>query len=448
MTKHVAVEGLGACPISISEELRFTEAEFLKSLASGVNRFHESDAYAQATGTFLNNLTRFQLWQKTFFPFMPQMDVSAYNRMIDDMEWNYVEARRRYFDQLDLMQGKPAKSADYWETWRRVRTTPGLIAQSKKELVWKKGIIELYRYTPPEGAAPLKRIPLLLVFAVMNTPWVLDLYPGHSFVEYMSKMGYDVYLVNWGCPTRAEKNWNFSTYALVHLPQIVAKVKALSGSEEFSMLGWCLGAIISTIYAAMRPGEGLRNFIPLTAPLDFPEGIEFGTWLKYIDVPQLLAANDGLMPEEYIKAGSQHLKLVENDIGNKEALSDHLEDPRFVAMWSAMNAWLGMNVPMPGGFYLELVEKLYLSNQLTAGKFQTTEGLVKLGNVRANLLALVAESDHITPPPQTLNAIPLFGSKDKTVLRKKGGHVGVMAGRAAEVDVWPGIDAWLSIRSM
>jgi len=27
------------------------------------------------------------------------------------------------------------------------------------------------------------------------------------------------------------------------------------------MLGWCLGALISTLYAALRPDDGLKNLI-------------------------------------------------------------------------------------------------------------------------------------------------------------------------------------------
>ena len=37
------------------------------------------------------------------------------------------------------------------------------------------------------------------------------------------------------------------------------------------MLGWCLGALISTLYAALRPDDGLKNLILLTAPLDFTD---------------------------------------------------------------------------------------------------------------------------------------------------------------------------------
>ena len=105
----------------------------------------------------------------------------------------------------------------------------------------------------------------------MNRPHVLDLRPGHSFVEYMLKHGYDIYLLDWGAPGPEDRNLKFDDYTLEYLPRAVRKVRAVSGAEEFSMLGWCRGALISTLYAALRPEDGLKNLILLTAPLDFAD---------------------------------------------------------------------------------------------------------------------------------------------------------------------------------
>ena len=68
--------------------------------------------------------------------------------------------------------------------FNRLMTTKATIAQTPKELVWTLNKARLYRYIPvvPAEATP---VPLLLVFALMNRPTILDLRPGHSFVEYM-----------------------------------------------------------------------------------------------------------------------------------------------------------------------------------------------------------------------------------------------------------------------
>ena len=160
-------------------------------------------------------------------------------------------------------------AADRLKTLTKVMTTKAAIAQSPKKLVWTLNKAKLYRYIPVVPREKRHPIPLLLVFALMNRPYILDLRPGHSFVEYMVNKGYDLYLLDWGAPGPEDKNLKFDDYTLEYMPRAIRKMKAISGAEEFSLLGWCIGAILTTIYAALRGDEGLRNLILLTAPLDF-----------------------------------------------------------------------------------------------------------------------------------------------------------------------------------
>jgi polyhydroxyalkanoate synthase len=72
---------------------------------------------------------------------------------------------------------------------------------------------------------------------------------------------------------------------------------------------------------------------------------------------------------------------------------------------------------------------------------------VDLSRLRANLLTVIAEADHITPPCQSETVLAKVGSKDKTAMRIPGGHIGIMAGSGASKRTWPQIDGWLSQRS-
>jgi len=76
--------------------------------------------------------------------------------------------------------------------------TKAEIAQTPKELIWTLNKAKLFRYVPVVPAEKRHPVPLFLVFALMNRPYILDLRPGHSFVEYMTQQGYDVYLLDWG----------------------------------------------------------------------------------------------------------------------------------------------------------------------------------------------------------------------------------------------------------
>jgi polyhydroxyalkanoate synthase len=284
----------------------------------------------------------------------------------------------------------------------------------------------------------------------MNRPSILDLRPGHSFVEFMVSQGYDVYLLDWGVPGLEDKQMKLDDYAIEYLPRAIRKVKAMAGVEEFSLLGWCIGALLTTIYAALRSDEGLRNLLLLTAPLDFSnrEGLTFARWTdeRYFDVEKVLAAF-GNMPGEMIDYGAKALKPVENYIGNYCKLWDNLDDPRVVESWQAMNTWVTDNVPLAGGAYRQLIVELYRKNRLMKNELMVRGERVDLGKIRANLLTVIAEADHITPPCQSESIMAKVGSQDKELYRIPGGHIGIMAGSAAPRTTWPHIERWLSARS-
>src|SRR5262249_10188222 len=108
-------------------------------------------------------------------------------------------------------------------TFNRLVTTNAKIAQTPKEVVWTLNKAKLYRYPPVVPPEKRRKLPLLMVFAIMNRPHVLDLRPGHSFVEYMLQRGYDLYLLDWGAPGPEDRNLQFDDYTLEYLPRAIRK---------------------------------------------------------------------------------------------------------------------------------------------------------------------------------------------------------------------------------
>jgi polyhydroxyalkanoate synthase len=340
--------------------------------------------------------------------------------------------------------------AENAKTFNRLMTTKAKIAQTPKETIWTLNKAKLYHYIPQVPAEKRHKIPLLLVFAIMNRPYVLDLRPGHSFVEYMLKRGYDVYLLDWGAPGPEDKNLKFDDYALEYLPRAIRKLKSFAGVSEFSMLGWCLGALISTLYASLRPDDGLKNLILLTAPLDFSnkQAGGFNRWTsdEAFDVDKIIDTF-GNMPGQMIDYGAKALKPVENYIGNYVNLWDNIDNPKVVDSWHAMNTWVTDNIDMAGATYRQLVNDFYKEDQLMQGTLRIRGEQVDIHNLRANLLNVIAEKDHITPPCQSEAVMDRVSSTDKELFRVRGGHIGIMAGSGAEKLAWPHIDGWLGKRS-
>jgi polyhydroxyalkanoate synthase len=332
----------------------------------------------------------------------------------------------------------------------RVSTSHARVAQTPKQVIWTLNKARLYRYIPVVPAEQRHKVPLLLVFALMNRPYILDLRPGNSFVEYMVKQGYDVYLLDWGAPGPEDKGLKFDDYVLDYLTRAIRKLKAVSRSDELSVLGWCIGAILTTIYAALRPDDGLKNLLLLTAPLDFTDKTAGGfvRWVndQYFDPDKIIDAF-GNMPGELIDYGAKALKPVENYIGSYLTLWDNLDNPRIVESWHAMNTWVTDLIPMAGATYKQLIQELYRENRLIEGRMIIRGERVDLSRIRANLLNVIALTDHISPPCQSESIMTKVSSKDQLLLKVKGGHIGMMAGSGAQKFTWPHIDSWLAARS-
>jgi polyhydroxyalkanoate synthase len=335
-------------------------------------------------------------------------------------------------------------------TLLRVSTSRATVAQTPKQVIWTLNKAKLYRYIPVVPPEQRHKVPLLLVFALMNRPYILDLRPGNSFIEYMVTHGYDVYLLDWGAPGPEDKGLTFDDYALEYLPRAIRKIKAVSGSEQFSLLGWCIGAILTTIYAALRPDDGLKNLILLTAPLDFSDKTA-GGFVRWVNDqsfdPDKIIEAFGNVPGEMIDYGAKALKPVENYIGSYLTLWDNLDNPRIVEAWHAMNTWVTDLIPMAGATYRQLIKELYQENRLMEGKLRIRGERVDVSRIRANLLNVIALADHISPPCQSESIMTKVSSQDQRVLKVKGGHIGMMAGSGALKYTWPHIDEWLAARS-
>jgi polyhydroxyalkanoate synthase len=112
-----------------------------------------------------------------------------------------------------------------------------------------------------------------------------------------------------------------------------------------------------------------------------------------------------------------------------------------------MNTWVTDLIPVNRTTYRQLIKEFYQENRLTEGTLIIRGERVDLSRIRASLLVVIAESDHISPPCQSESIMTKVGSQDQLLLKVKGGHIGMMAGRGALKRTWPQIDAWLAARS-
>jgi poly[(R)-3-hydroxyalkanoate] polymerase subunit PhaC len=324
------------------------------------------------------------------------------------------------------------------------------VGRTPAEVVWTLNKAKLYHYLPTRPESERYPIPVLLVYALINKPFIFDFGPGRSFVEYMVGEGFDVYLLDWGAPGPEDRSTTFDDYATQYLARAVRKVLRTSGAAEISMLGYCLGANIALIYAALHPEVPLRNLILLTIPADFsasPEG-SMAMWLEKerLDVDKMLATWDNV-PGELIRFWAKMLKPAENFVGSYVNLYKYLDNKAFVEAWQAINRWIEDVIPFAGAAMRQFVIDYVRNNELVTGKHYVDGRLVDLSKVRAALLSVCAQYDHLVSRAQGESIMELVSSTDKEFRVLPSTHVGLMANINARQTYWPGIAEWLAARS-
>src|SRR5690554_7842668 len=85
------------------------------------------------------------------------------------------------------------------------------------------------------------RTPVVIIPPLAVNMLIYDLFPQRSLVRFLRAKGFEVYLIDWGVPTRAHNHYNLHTYVAELLPASLARVREHSGEQELSLHGWSLG---------------------------------------------------------------------------------------------------------------------------------------------------------------------------------------------------------------
>ncbi|MCX5780959.1 MAG: alpha/beta fold hydrolase [Firmicutes bacterium] len=316
-----------------------------------------------------------------------------------------------------------------------------------KETVWRKNKAQLYRYSSGKETSHL--VPVLFLYALINKAYILDLSPGMSMIEKLVEDGFDVYLLEWGDFEWEDRNLTLTDFIYKYIARAVEKVCQYSHSEELSIVGYCMGGTMASMYAALFPKPTIRNLVLLAAPITFDQPGTETKWLNSNfgqDVDRIVDTFQ-LVPKEFIDVGLKMLKPVNNFVGTYSRLWKMVEEGGDVNSWKVLNKWVDDNVNFPGGAYRQWIKDLYQGNKLIKGEFKLGGNAVDLNRIKANLLALAGVNDHIVRPPQTKAAMEAMSSVDKEYYEFPIGHGGLVFGNVAKKKVYPLLSDWLAARS-
>ena len=287
--------------------------------------------------------------------------------------------------------------------------------------------------------------PLLVVYALIKRPYILDLQSGSSLVETLVHNGFEVYLIDWLPPAQADTWRGFDAYVNQDLRNSVQTVQAHSGTKEISLLGYCFGGLLGTLYAALFP-DTIKNLIALTTPYDMhKQDIALARLLAQID-PELIVKVYGNCPAWMMKLNFTSMSPVHHFLNKHVSLYRNKERAGFAETFVLFERWMNSDVPLAGQVFRELAGEICQRNLLAHGQFNVGGQRVNLKNIRCPVLNIVGEHDDVVHPQASLPLAAATASDDTHTLLFPAGHLGVIVSSSAHKKLWPQAIAWLKER--
>ncbi len=322
------------------------------------------------------------------------------------------------------------------------------VGTAPKEAVYRDGKLILYRHIPVKPEAELFPIPVLISYALVNRPAVADLQENRSLIRNLVKLGLDVYLIDWGYPSRADRWLSLDDYVNGFIDGCVDFIRESRGLDQINLLGICQGGTMSLCYTALHP-EKIKNLIVMVTPVDFhapaadgaPPGL-LNVWGKGMDVNLMVEAM-GNVPGDLMNFGFLMLQPFGLNVQKYTDVVDIMEDEDKLLNFLRMEEWIFDSPDQAGVMFAQFVTDFFQENKLIKGEVQIADKTVNLGNIKQPVLNIFAEKDHLVPPPASKALANYVGTEDYTEVAFPVGHIGMYVSGKAQKDLAPLINDWI-----
>ncbi|WP_210395433.1 class III poly(R)-hydroxyalkanoic acid synthase subunit PhaC [Motiliproteus sediminis] len=310
------------------------------------------------------------------------------------------------------------------------------------ESIYQQDKLRLRYYAPSQ---PRLKTPLLIVYALVNRPYILDLQPDRSLIAALLQRGIPVYLIDWGYPDHADRFIDLDDYLNDYLHQCVRQVCQHAGTPQTNLLGVCQGGTFSLCYSAIHPQQ-IRNLITLVTPVDFHTADNTLSGLARDVDAQLALDTYGNFPGSLMTRAYNSLMPMRLGLHKELNLPRQLNQHQTAANYLRMERWINDSPDLAGSAFKEFLQQFFQQNRLVTGGLTIGSHSVDLQQQQQPLLNLFAAGDHLVPPSASQALAKLTGSKDYTEKEYPGGHIGVFVGRQAQKVLPDDISNWLKQR--
>lgn len=318
------------------------------------------------------------------------------------------------------------------------------VGTSSKELIYTEDTARLFHYEAM--CEEIYRVPVLIIMSPVARGYILDLAKGQSLIEYLLLQGHDVYMLEWMEPRRQHASLSFEDYASRLVGNCVEKVLEDTGEPDLTLVGYCMGGMLATLYTASTQNPAVKNLACFTTPYNADGMALYKQWVEAgaVDIERLIDEL-GNIPGDIVNNSIQALRPLQKTAGQLNLLNN-VENDAFVKAHLRFDHWATNQLAVPGQLARELFEEFLRENKICHNEYVIGDKKVDFGNIKVPFLHVAAEYDHIVPSAASNGLVDAMGSKDKQEIVVKGGHVSLVAGGNAIYRLWPQLDKWLSAR--
>jgi polyhydroxyalkanoate synthase len=327
------------------------------------------------------------------------------------------------------------------------------VGQTPSDVVYEENKLELLHYDAEAAGIEVddedkESVPILIVYALINRPYILDLQQERSVVRRLLEAGHDVYLIDWNEPSRLDQHLTLDDYVNRYMDNCVDVVRERSGEDAINILGYCMGGTMSVMYSALH-AEKVNALGLMAAGLCFDHtgGVleEWGSDEYYS--PQDVTDTFGNVPAEMLDVGFALMDPVENYVSKYIRFAENMDNEGFVENFGRMEQWLGDGIDVAGAAYVQFLEDVYQDNKLYNNELELNGKHVDLDNIQMPVLQLMGEYDHLIPPAASKPFNDVIPSDDTTTMEYSTGHIGLSVSSSTHENLWPDVAQWYSDRN-
>nr|AKH41064.1 PHA synthase large subunit [Halogranum amylolyticum] len=352
-----------------------------------------------------------------------------------------LDMQRKQWERSTELVEKATATPDGVETMSEVD-----VGQTPSEVVYEENKLQLLHYE--SMTEEQHSVPILVVYALINRPYILDLQPDRSVVRTLLENGFDVYLVDWGEPSRLDASLTLDDYVNRYIDNCVDVVRERSGQDSINLLGYCMGGTMSVMYSALHP-EKVRNLGLMAAGLCFAG--DSGVLELWGDddyyTPEAVTDAFGNVPAEFLDIGFALMDPVDNFVTKYLRLYDNIEREEFVENFSRMEQWIGDGIDVAGTTYQQFLEEIYQKNSLMENELYLDGKHVDLAEIDMPVLQIIGEYDHLIPPESSKGFNSALDT-EVTTMEFPTGHIGLSVSSKSHAELWPQVCEWFEERSV